>query len=67
MPTKFTKVGFENPDDLIASGPTMMVLVGLSYDTFPDPDKVLIGRDFLKSCRMSYDGTTGDVEIEVMG
>ena len=37
MPTKFTKVGFENPDDLIASGPTMMVLVGLSYDTFPDP------------------------------
>lgn len=31
------------------------------------PHKVLIGRDFLKSCRMSYDGTTGDVEIEVMG
>lgn len=24
--------------DLIASGPTMMVLVGLSYDTFPDPN-----------------------------
>ncbi len=44
MPTKSTKVGFENPDDLIASGPTMMVLVGLFYD-----------------------GTTGDVEIEVMG
>lgn len=148
MPTKSTKVGFENPDDLIASGPTMMVLVGLSYDTFPDPHldtmtpplyalidtgashtcvdktlaiqlelpirgkpfsiagiagsetvnmhlgqiympalgetlsglfpavdlagggqphKVLIGRDLLKACRMSYDGTTGDVEIEVMG
>ena len=52
MPTKSTNVGFENPDDLIASGPTMIVLVGLSYDTFPDPD---------------YDGTIGDVEIEVMG
>ena len=38
MPTKSTKVGFENPDDLIASGPTMMVLVGLFYDGFPDPN-----------------------------
>lgn len=28
--------------------------------------KVLMGRDFLKSCQMYYDGTTGDVQIDLL-
>ena len=147
MPTKSTKVGFGDPESLISQGPTIMVRVGLDYDTFPDPNlntmtppiyalidtgasntcidktlvvqiglpihgepfslagisgpetvnihlgqiyipaleetlsglfpavdlagggqphKVLIGRDFLKSCRMSYNGITGDVQIDLL-
>ena len=147
MPAKSTKVGFVNPESLISQGPTIMVRVGLDYDTYPDPNldtmtspvyalidtgasntcidktlavqiglpihgepfliagisgpetvnihlgqihipalgetlsglfpvvdlagggqhhKVLMGRDFLKSCKMFYDGTTGDVQIDLL-
>ena len=38
MPAKSTKVGFVNPENLISQGPTIMVRVGLDYDTYPDPN-----------------------------